>query len=85
MHSRNTGTGLFLFFIYLVYYGWFVLKNAFAPQSMEATSFFGVNAAVVHGFGLIVAAFVLAVIYEILCKPEETIKDEQPQEEGDAK
>ena len=36
----------------------------------------GVNFAIVYGFGLIVGAFVLAVIYMFLCKPE---PDDRPE------
>jgi uncharacterized membrane protein (DUF485 family) len=55
--------GLVLFAIYLVLYGGFVLLNAFSPQTMEQTPLAGVNLAVWYGFGLIVAALVLALIY----------------------
>lgn len=82
MHSKNTRMGLILFFIYLVYYVWFVLKNAFAPQSMEAESFGGLNAAVAHGFGLIIAAFVLAMIYGLIAK---TTSNDESNEEGGSK
>jgi uncharacterized membrane protein (DUF485 family) len=55
--------GLILFAVYLVLYGGFVVLNAFFPESMEYTPLAGVNLAIWYGFGLIVAALVLALIY----------------------
>ena len=63
MHSRNTPLGLALFAVYLLLYGGFVGLSAFSPQTMEATPLWGVNLAVLYGFGLIVAALVLALVY----------------------
>ena len=47
----------------LLLYGGFVLLNAFWPEIMEYTPLAGVNLAIWYGFGLIVAALVLALIY----------------------
>ena len=66
----NSKLGLILFAVYLLFYGGFVLLNSFSPQSMEITPFWGVNLAVIYGFGLIIAAFVLAMVYGVMCKPE---------------
>ena len=44
------------------------LMNAFAPGVMQRDSVAGVNLAVLCGFGLIVAAFVLALVYGFLCR-----------------
>ena len=63
MNSRNSRIGLVLFFLYLLLYGGFVLLNAFSPSTMEATPIAGVNVAILYGFGLIVAAFVMALVY----------------------
>lgn len=52
-----------LFLLYLLLYGGFVLLNAFSPETMEETPVAGVNLAVLYGFGLIIAAFVLSIIY----------------------
>lgn len=65
--QRNTRQGLVLFCVYLVLYGGFVLTNAFAPELMEKTPLAGVNLAILSGFGLILAAFVLAVVHGVLC------------------
>ena len=66
--SRNARYGLWLFALYLLLYTAFVLLNAFAPQVMERSPIAGVNLAVLAGFALIVAAFVLALVYGWLCR-----------------
>jgi len=63
MLTHNARSGLVLFTIYLVLYGGFVGLNAFSPETMERTPFAGVNVAILSGFGLIVAALVLALFY----------------------
>ena len=63
MNNRNARLGFALFSIYLVLYGGFVFINAFAPSLMELTPLAGGNLAVWYGFGLIVAALALALIY----------------------
>lgn len=67
MATRNTRLGLLLFGVYLLLYGGFVLLAAFSPDTMERTPLAGVNLAIWYGFGLIVAAIVLALIYGWLC------------------
>jgi uncharacterized membrane protein (DUF485 family) len=68
MDQHVSRLGLVLFTVYLLLYGGFMLLNAFAPDLMEATPLAGVNLAVLYGFGLIIAAIVLAVIYGWLSK-----------------
>lgn len=65
--ARNTKNGLLLFAVYVVIYGSYVLANAFAPWLMEYT-IAGVTVAILSGFALIIAAFVLALIYGWLCR-----------------
>jgi uncharacterized membrane protein (DUF485 family) len=72
MESGNARVGIVFFAIYLVLYGGFVLLNAFAPQTMEITPLAGVNLAIWCGFGLIVAALAMALIYGWMCAPEDT-------------
>ncbi|MGI9428830.1 MAG: DUF485 domain-containing protein [Bythopirellula sp.] len=71
MKTRNTRIGLVLFLCYLLLYVGFVLLNAFSPTTMERTPIAGVNLAILYGFGLIISAFVLAVIYGLACKSTE--------------
>ena len=63
----NATLGLKLFAVYLVLYLGFVLGSAFAPEFMASTPFLGLNVAVIYGIGLIKAAFLLAVVYVLLC------------------
>lgn len=68
MESRNARIGLILFAVYLALYGGFVYLSAFQAEAMESTPFAGLNLAVLYGFGLIIAALVLALIYGWLCR-----------------
>jgi uncharacterized membrane protein (DUF485 family) len=65
MTSNVSPIGLKLFVLYLAAYGVFVALNAFVPEVMKIPAIAGVNLAIVYGFGLIVGAFVLAVIYAV--------------------
>jgi uncharacterized membrane protein (DUF485 family) len=71
MTSRNSRIGLALFFVYLALYAGFVLLAAFSPATLERTPLAGVNLAIWYGFGLIAAAFVLALVYGWLCRSAE--------------
>lgn len=71
MQTRNTRLGLALFSVYLLFYGGFVLLAAFSPESLAVLPLAGVNLAIWYGFGLIVAALVLALIYGWACRPRE--------------
>jgi uncharacterized membrane protein (DUF485 family) len=59
--------GLVLVGVYLAVYAGFVVLNAFLPQVMESRVI-GISLAVVYGLALIIAAFVLAVVYAWLCR-----------------
>ena len=75
MESRNARTGIVLFAVYLVLYERFVFLNAFFPETMEMTPVYGLNLAILYGFGLIIAALVLALLYGFLCRHEEVVAD----------
>jgi uncharacterized membrane protein (DUF485 family) len=68
LSARNARYGVWLFAVYLAFYAAFVLLNAFRPQVMDITPAAGINLAVLYGFGLIVAAFALALVYAWLCR-----------------
>jgi len=57
-----------LFFIYFALYAGFVLINAFEPTWMELRPWGGINVALLYGFGLIVAALALALVYGVLAR-----------------
>ncbi len=69
--KRNARLGLRFFFVYAAVYLAFVLLNAFSPETMEQTPLAGVNLAVISGLGLIVFAFVLSLIYGLMCTPDD--------------
>lgn len=67
--ARNARVGLVLFAVYLAFYAAFVVLVAFAADWMQ-TEIAGVNVAIYSGFGLIVGAFVLALVYLWLCRSD---------------
>lgn len=67
----KTSLGVKLFIVYCVVYTIFVLINVFSNQTMAVELFLGLNVAVVYGFGLIVFALVLALVYNALCSAKE--------------
>lgn len=64
----NARLGLVLFALYLLAYGAFVVINAFWPAIMDQLAFAGLNVAVVYGLGLIIGAFILALVYAWFCR-----------------
>lgn len=66
----KTRLGIYLFILYTLIYGGFVAINAVNPTLFEMTVG-GLNLAVVYGIGLIVFAFILALIYNSLCTKAE--------------
>jgi uncharacterized membrane protein (DUF485 family) len=62
--ARN---GLILFGVYSLIYLGFVLINLISPQLMAAEILGGINLAVLYGFGLILLAIVMGVIYNAMC------------------
>ena len=65
--TRNARAGLVLFVIYVFFYAAFVALSAFAPKVMTS-EVGGVSVAVVYGFGLILLAFVLALVYMLMTR-----------------
>ena len=63
--------GAWMFLAYLIVYSGFVAINVIKPVMMESIIIFGLNLAVVYGFGLIVFALVLALIYNQMCRVKE--------------
>jgi uncharacterized membrane protein (DUF485 family) len=65
---HNTRMGVLLLSVYVVFYGGFMALSAFRPAAMAATPLGGPNLAVLYGFGLIVLALVLALVYMVVCR-----------------
>ncbi len=68
MQSSNARIGMILFVIYTLFYSGFVFLNAFYPKIMESTPIGGLNLAILYGMALIIAAFVMALLYGFLCR-----------------
>lgn len=71
METRNARIGLILFLVYLVLYGGFVFLSAFSADTMESRPIPGVNLAILYGFGLIIAAIILSLVYGVACKAKD--------------
>lgn len=83
MHGENQPTGpdaaagyksklgVYMFFVYALIYVGFVAINVIDPNIMETKVFFGLNLAAFYGFGLILLALILALIYDRLCHNRE--------------
>ena len=63
--------GVYMFIVYGVIYAGFVVINVVLPNAMDRILFWGLNFAVIYGFGLIVFALILAGIYSRLCSKKE--------------
>ena len=77
--SQTKRLPLVLFGIYLLLYGGFIVINLFATDLMELTPFAGVNLAIWYGFGLIVAAILLAFIYGVTGADANETSNEVPE------
>ncbi|MFH2114336.1 MAG: DUF485 domain-containing protein, partial [Spirochaetota bacterium] len=63
--------GVIMFFIYATIYAGFTAINVISPRIMETIIFSGLNLAVVFGFGLIILALVMALVYNVACTNRE--------------
>ena len=72
--------GAWMFVLYALVYAGFVVVNLVRPGAMEIVLFGGLNVAVVYGFGLIIFALVLALIYSRACgRREKRLHEPAPQ------
>ena len=67
LSARNARSGLVLFAIYFAIYAVFVGLAAFSPETMGQATPLGPNVAILYGFGLILGAIVLSLVYMVLC------------------
>ncbi len=65
---RNARIGMLLFLIYTACYTAFVLTAAFAPERMATRPWADINLAIWSGFGLLLLALVLSLVYSWLCR-----------------
>lgn len=64
--------GVWMFLMYAAIYAAFVAINLLRPLWMEKEIIFGLNLAVTYGFGLIVVALIMALIYNAMCGSHES-------------
>ena len=64
--AKKNKLGLTLFFIYLAIYAGFVAIGTLEPQLM-GKKIMGQNLSVVYGFGLILLAVVMGLVYNYFC------------------
>jgi len=69
-YKKRLGARLFL--VYAAVYAGFVLINLISPRAMALVVFAGLDLAVVYGFGLILFALLLALLYSALCSRRES-------------
>jgi uncharacterized membrane protein (DUF485 family) len=63
--------GLWMFVLYAVIYFGFIALNLIDPSLMERTVLGGSNLAIIYGIGLIIFAWLLAVVYNALSTKKE--------------
>ncbi|MCP5107567.1 MAG: DUF485 domain-containing protein [bacterium] len=84
--------GVILFGVYALIYAGFVAINTLTPKTMGIRIFLGLNLAVVYGFGLIILAIIMGLLYNHYCtkledkmnKPAEAAEKGNTKEEGEA-
>lgn len=74
--------GAYMFALYSLVYVGFVVVNLVSPVLMEKIIFLGLNLAVVYGFGLIIFALFLALIYNGMCAKEESRVNSSARDKG---
>ncbi len=67
----KTIIGGWMFLLYALIYIGFVAINILDAKMMERTVFMGLNLATTYGFGLIIFAMILALVYNALCTNKE--------------
>ena len=75
--------GVYMFIAYAIIYAGFVVINIWKPLLMEKIIFSGLNLAVIYGFGLIIIALILALIYNHLCQKKEKEFSMNSEEKGE--
>ena len=76
--KRKSLLGIKLFFVYAVIYAGFVFIGVTKPALMGVRVIFGLNLAIVYGFGLIIIAIVMGFLYHLACsKMEDKLNEEE--------
>lgn len=80
--SIKSKLGISMFIVYTVVYAGFVIINVFSP-SLMAMDIGSMNLAIAYGFGLIVFALILALIYNDFCTKAEKRLNAEAKEKDD--
>ena len=80
--AYKTRIGVYMFILYAAIYAGFVVINVCNPLLMEKIVFCGLNLATVYGFGLIIFALILALIYNHMCAKEEDKYNKKSEKKG---
>ncbi|MHB0998457.1 MAG: DUF485 domain-containing protein [Armatimonadota bacterium] len=78
--SFKTRLGVWMLLFYSMFYVGFVAINLYNPLLMEKVIAFNLNLATVYGFALIIVALVQAMIYDMLCRKQEKIMNNESEE-----
>jgi len=63
--------GMKMFIFYVLVYAGFIIINLVNPKAMGLIVFAGVNLACVYGFGLIILAIIMGLVYNYKCTRKE--------------
>jgi len=74
---KKASLGVKLFFVYLLAYAGFTAIGIFNPSLMGMRVIFGLNLAIVYGFGLIIFAIVMGWVYHLVCTRYENKMDKE--------
>lgn len=77
--KKKASLGIKLFFVYLLIYSGFVFIGIVNPALMGIRIIFGLNLAVVYGFGLILIAIVMGWVYHMICSSYEDKMNKEDQ------
>ncbi len=80
--AKKTSLGIKLFIVYALIYAGFVFINTLSPSTMGIKVFAGLNLAVVYGFGLIILAIVMGIIYNRMCTGYEDTMNKKEEKDG---
>ena len=76
--DKKAKLGVWLFILYFIVYSVFVAIAVINFEAMSEIVFLGQNLAVTYGFGLIIFAIILGVVYNMICtKYEEQMNKEE--------
>jgi len=74
LEKKKSRLGLLMFVIYTVVYAGFILINVMDNELMRV-NIGSLNVAIVFGFGLIILALVLAILYNHICTNAEKLTE----------